>query len=480
MNPHTSEFDILLTYPAEKLQTFDSMIPMGIASVAGNLEANGYRVKIIDFNYYKGDFRRDLRRWNPKLLGIGGTTPTRRGSFLTARLAKEILPNLPVAYGGPHASFTANDTLTNVPEIDFVLKGEGEHSFLALADSLTGRRPIETKNIAGLCFREGPQVIENRPIRIDDLDALPMPARHLFGPNYHLSIDFFNYEADFLMTSRGCPAACAFCAASRMFPGGVRCRSAENIAVEIEAILSQRPVKALKLFDSTFTSSRAHVESFCNMIRRFDLKWECEARADTLDRDLLAIMKDAGCVYINIGLETANASIMRSIAKNVSVAQVDSCLKWCRGLDIKTKLFMIFGHLGQTFEQCIEDVRFIRSRKHLVDFYATTIGMRIFPGTQVERRAKARGLMPADFSWVKYKPPLRNWVLMEAGDVFILEQPGLGILQLARIIPMLGAQRTIASGGYIFKMVLKNAVLLLMGLSARFRYMRHKLARAWE
>jgi anaerobic magnesium-protoporphyrin IX monomethyl ester cyclase len=142
--------DVLLTYPSDPVRLFDSMVPLGLASIAAVLEANSYKVKVIDFNHYKGDYRKDLRAWQPKIVGIGGTTATRRGSFLTARLTKEVLPSVPVVYGGPHASFTARDTLTHVLEIDYVVKGEGEYPFLALCDHFAGHQPIELGAIKGL------------------------------------------------------------------------------------------------------------------------------------------------------------------------------------------------------------------------------------------------------------------------------------------------------------------------------------------
>ncbi|MDO5576176.1 MAG: cobalamin-dependent protein [Fibrobacter sp.] len=110
--------DVLLTYPAEKFNIFEYMIPLGLASLGSVLEKNGYSVKIIDFARYRGDFQRDLSKLRPSVVGIGGTTATRKGSFLTARLVKKIFPDIPVVYGGNHASFAAEDTLRHVPYID--------------------------------------------------------------------------------------------------------------------------------------------------------------------------------------------------------------------------------------------------------------------------------------------------------------------------------------------------------------------------
>jgi len=293
-------FDVLLTYPKEKVNAFYNMIPSGLATIAGLLEQNNFTVKILDFNFYKGDFRRDLLKWHPKIIGIGGTTATRKGSFLTARLTKKVLPDVPVVYGGVHATFTAEDTLNNVSEIDYIVSGEGEFTFLSLCQAMVGKNSTSISNLPGLSYRNAIGFVHNKPARIDNLNTLPLPARHLFDNKYGLKLDFYGMEADFLMTSRGCPNACNFCAASRMFPGGVRCRSAKHIQNEVEYILSHNNLRALKLFDSTFTSSREHVLDFCKMIKPYKLLWECEVRADTVDYELLRIMKNSGCCYIDV------------------------------------------------------------------------------------------------------------------------------------------------------------------------------------
>jgi radical SAM superfamily enzyme YgiQ (UPF0313 family) len=471
------EIDILLTYPSDPVRLFDSLIPLGIASIAAVLEVHDYNVKVLDLNHYHGDFRRDLKRWNPKIVGIGGTTATRKESFLTARLTKETLPSVPVVFGGVHATFAATDTLTHMPEIDFIVKGEGEYSFLNLCDQLIKNPGAAISTLAGVCYRSGNGIVENPPQRIENLDGLPLPARHLFNGRYDLTLDFFKLSAEFIMTSRGCPACCTFCSASRMFPGGVRYRSMEHIKQELDEILRKKHVPALKLFDSTFTSSPKHVAAFCDLIRPYDLSWECEVRADTVDHSMLHRMKQAGCVYINVGLETASRHLLARTAKNISTEQVEACLAWCHEIGIKTKLFMIFGHPGQTFGECMADISYIKEHKKMIDFFATTVGMRVYPGTALEASLKKNNLIPGDFSWARYKAPLKNWLLFEPGDVLILDQPGLNFFALLVVIILLAKQMTLTSGPYILKMLALNTRVYGYRLFLSALHLRHRITR---
>ena len=474
----TSEkFDILLTYPKENINAFYYMIPLGIASIAAVLEKNNFSVKVIDFNFYHHDFRRDLKKWNPTIIGIGGTTGTRFGSFKTAKICKEILPDVPVVYGGPHATFTAEDTLRNIKEIDFIVKSEGEFPFLSLSEMYVRNIKIKLKDIVGISYRNKEEIIHNPIQRIKNLDSLPLPARHLFKGKYKIKLDYLGLEADFLITSRGCPFSCDFCSAAKMFPGGIRFRSMQHIQKEIDFILSQKKIKAIKIFDSTFTASRKHVIDFCKMIKPYDLLWECEVRADTVDFELLKTMKNAGCSYIDIGLETTDRKILDSINKSISIKQVESIIDWCREIDIKIKVFFTFGHLGQTYLSCLNDVSYIRKNKDKIDFFATTVGMRIYPGTSLEEKARNAGLIPQNFSWVKFKAPIWKFLIFEFENQLILNQKQLNYRRLFFIVLKLISNGTVGSIGFIRELLLLNCYKLLMQFLVKFKYSFHVIRR---
>ena len=461
-------YDVLLTYPKERVVIFEDMIPHGLASIAAMLESEGMSVRIVDFTNYRGDFRKDLHRWQPSIVGIGGTTATRTGSFAIARTVKAELPEIPTVYGGTHATFTAEDTLNSIPQIDYVIRGEGEFSFSKFCTLIGSGESPESAKIDGLSWRLNEKIIHNRAVRIDDLDSLPLPARHLFDPEqYHQVLDFTDKDADFLITSRGCPATCNFCSASRMFPGGPRCRSTGHIQGEIESILSRKRVGGLKLFDSTFTVSHEHVINFCQMIRSYRLIWECEIRVDLVDRDLLSCMKDAGCYFVNLGLETTNTDLLSTLNKGITVKQAEQVLDWCQELGIKAKVFFSFGHMGQTFHNCLEDAAYLRRNRKRIDFIALNIGMRVYPGTALEKSARDEGKMTSDFSWASYKPTRLNYLLLEPGNTMILSQRQLGYGRLFLLLIIMVFQRTITPGSYLRKLMKLNVRRILARLQKR-------------
>ncbi len=454
MNPEVkSKIDVLLAYPAETAMLHSSMIPLGIASIAAVLENNGFRVEVIDFNYYKGSFHHDLLTWLPGIVGIGGTTPTRKGSFDIARNVKRFLPHVPVVYGGVHATFAAKDTLMNVPEIDYILKGEGEFTFLDLSRKFVREDKITIETIPGLCYRSDNVIIENKPERIKDLSVLPLPARHLFDNDYRIKLDFSNVDAEMIITARGCPITCTFCSASRMFPGGVTLQPVNSIKKEIDYLLKQKDIKGLKIFNSTFTADREHVMQFCSMIKPYGLQWECEIRVDSVDYELLKTMKDAGCYYVDVGMETTNEVLLSRLNKRITVQQAEQVLEWCKKLDIKTKVFFIFGLLDETFEECLNDVKWLKKNRENIAFFANTFGLRIYPGTILEKQIRDKELIPEDFSWAKFKPPIKNLLLFESQDTIVLFQKQLSLMKIIIIGLLLYFQRTNLNPKSIMKLV---------------------------
>ena len=469
--------DVLLTYPKDGLRLFQSMIPIGLVSIGSVLKQAGYRVCIIDFNHYTNDFARHLEQLRPAIVGIGGTTPSRSGSFLTARLTRKVLPDALIVYGGVHASFTAAEVLDAVPSIDVVLKGEGERSFLDLCNAVIRKKGPVPDDLPGLCLRTERGVTESKPERINDLGLLPIPDRDLLGDNYGLEMEFIGGQGDFIMTSRGCPAACNFCSASRMFPGGVRLRPMDSVMNEIEYLRKRKNLSGIKLFDSTFTANRDHVEQFCRHVREFKLPWECEIRADTVDESLLRLMKESGCYYINIGMETTDMVHLKHIAKGISPSQVLDTLSICSRLAIRSKVFFTFGHIGQTFDECLKDIDFISSNRHRIDFFAVTVGMRIYPGTRLEKECRDKNLLGKQFSWVKKSKRFANLLVFEPGDVPLLFQKQLGPIRLFTVLIVLLSRRLVCTERFLVRMLIENGKGIGRYLRLQMIYLSHRLER---
>ena len=178
-------------------------------------------------------------------------------------------------------------------------------------------------------------------------------------------------------------------------------------------------------------------------------------------------------------METTHERLLKQIGKNIRVRQVESVLAWCRDLDINTKVFFTFGHLDETYSECVQDIDYIREKKDYIDFYATTVGIRVYPGTTLEKQMQKKSLMPKNFSWARYRSPLKNFLLMETSDVMLLEQKKLTFFKLSTLILRLCTQGTVLSANYIWKMLRNNMAALTESALTILRHTLHRVERVF-
>lgn len=413
------------------------MLPLGLAWIASYLEKFGYSARIIDLNVEDVDVRSLIVKERPLVVGISGTTESRFESFRIARIVKEVDPAIWTVYGGPHASFTARDVLVNIPAIDVVAIGEGERTMLELVRTVECKHP-DFSGVLGIAYRRDDKIYQTplRP-RILDLDVLPLPARHLLDmERYDLRMSFLDTKGDQIITARGCPFSCSFCSASALWGKSYTMRSSENVIGEIKSVADRYGVKGLKFFDSTFTVNKMHVLSICQGFEREGLNrmpWECEIRADTVDRQLLAAMRNAGCYYIKIGLESASERVLKRINKRITVDHVERTLNLANELGLRTFVFFTWGHPGETVEDMNKTLELSRKWRGRISAIGGPTPVKIYPGTAVEKYAKKIGCLPKGFSWSKQFCCETNKEFGISPNVPMLTQKGLGYTEFRKM-----------------------------------------------
>ena len=321
---------IALIFPPNIYQTKQSMPPLGIAWLAAVLRENGFRdVFLIDSmaeKYTNEQILDLLKKEGPDIIGISFGTQIRFSAFELARLIKSNFPQIPLVAGGPHPTLTAQDTLENIPEIDIVCRGEGEVSFLNLVKAFDKRDDFI--NVRGISFRDQRGNVVHNPDEapIWDLDKLPLPARDLLPVEKHKQTTFLSkIRATSIMSSRGCPYRCSYCSTSRQWGRMIRHRSAKNVVDEIEFVLKTYSfLGGIRFFDDVFTMQKDRVIEICREIlrRKLNFVWECEARANTIDQELVGEMRRAGCEFIDLGIESGSDRILRNIHKNITSNQM--------------------------------------------------------------------------------------------------------------------------------------------------------------
>ncbi len=402
----------------------ESALPsLGLGYLASYLEQHGIACEIVDAHAMRwrlSDLSHHLAESAPDLVGVTFTTENRFESFEAIRTARAVLPESLLIAGGPHVSAAAEDTLAHVPELDMVVRGEGEATLLDIVRHLQNGRPFD--EIKGISRRVGSQIEHNAPRpHIQDLDTLPFPARHLMPmERYQFAADVpgvGKLRAQNIMASRGCPFNCSFCASPNMWGRKFRARTTENVMAEIDELVMIYGAQALWIFDDTFTVDKKRTAAICEEIARKypSLRWFCEIRVDTVDRELLGLMKRAGCFCVAFGVESGSQRIIdHSIGKQIKLEEVAQVRSWCKELDLLYNPFMILSHPDETDDDARKSMDLIRQCK--ADGASVSLAiMHIYPGTRIETIAYEKGILPRDFSWAR-KSDLRRVQMLPAAQ----------------------------------------------------------------
>ncbi len=411
--------NILLVHPSSSfvLRNFSEIslpeIPINLASIAAILERDGHIVRIIDLNVVesKGEIIERFKEVPFDIIGFTATTPVITSCYRTIRLFKRMLPAAKIVIGGWHASALPEKTLTECPEIDYVVKGEGEITMSELVRAIQQGKSLV--GIEGLIFRDASGNITSngdRPL-IKNLDELPFPSRHLLPMDAYRRIGFTTVGGYFkkdlyitsIVTSRGCTGKCTFCADSAIYHHTCRFRSPENVVAEIKEAVEKYNVRIFFIIDANFMLSPKRVARICELIieERLHIMWACAARVDAVDEDLLRLMKRAGCIRISYGVESGSPRVLRLMEKHVSIRQIREAVSITKRVGIPVYIYFVYGMPGET----IQDV--YMSRQLLLELkpdYMTQSIATPFPGSELYNHAATHGWLDGK-AWSRYNYP---------------------------------------------------------------------------
>ena len=370
--------------------------PLGLAAIAATArQLPGCEVKVVDA-YGLGigieEYTEILREENPQVIGITAYTATWQQALHAAKVAKQELPDTTIVMGGPHP--------TNLPEevaardcVDFVIRGEGEHAFLSLLKQLQKTKP-DFSSVEGLCYQTDDRIhLSDNVGYVDDLDALPPVNRHELPMHiYRPAAGAYKRQpVTSMITSRGCPFKCTFCSKA-IFGSSVRFRSVENVMEELEGLISDFGIKEIYFADDCFTLNRKRATRICEEIihRKLDLTWSCSTRANLVDRELLQLMKSAGCISIGFGVETGNPEMAITIKKGITLEDAKTAVTLAREVGMDTRTSYIFGLPFETNKNMYQTLR--ASMALDSDFVIFNLAVPL-PGTELYRVAKENNLL---------------------------------------------------------------------------------------
>ena len=358
--------------------------PLGMGYVSAYLKSRGHETKIVDglnLNLNNDQIVQECINFGAKLVGIYVLS----AFFLDAiKLINELHnKSIMVVLGGTQPTFMPKYTMDKT-NADFLVMGEAETTMADLLDALENDKSCET--IPGLITKKNFNPIE-RPFT-DNLDLFPFPDWDQIDPRKYKKAPHGGFIKSFpyapIVSTRGCPYRCTFCASPKLSKRKIRFRSPENVVSEIKLLKEKFGIKEFHFEDDNLTLRREHAKKICELLIEQNIKinWACPngIRADKLDDELAALMKKAGCYYVAFGIESGNQDILDKVKKDISLEKIEQGVRIANKAGIMSQGFFIFGLPGET-EQTINNT--IQFAKRIPLTRAQFLLLDVMPGTEL-------------------------------------------------------------------------------------------------
>jgi radical SAM superfamily enzyme YgiQ (UPF0313 family) len=419
-NKEDQFIDVLLicpNYHSKFLITDAIVYPINLAMLAAYLRERNITVKIIDgraFNYRLNDYKKDIVRYNPKIVGITVVTSFVNQAVDIAKEIKNISKDIFVVVGGAHISALPEETLKNYEYFDIAVVGEGEQTLYELTEKII-KKDYHFSDIDGIYYRENGniQFTKTRAL-FKDLDSLPYPAFDLLSLEKYRPTFQWIKKKPFLMiiASRGCPYNCVFCSSKSNFGRTVRYRSPESIIDEIVLYKKKYGIKQIIFYDDTLVINKNRIHKLCDLMieRKLDIVWGCFSSVNAMDRELAEKMKKAGCFTIFFGIESGSEYMLKKMNKGYqSVYQAQQVVKDVREVGLQPVGSFIIGVPGETEETIKITIDYALK---LPLSYAAMVPCVPFPGSQVYEYAKKNKIIPETITdWTQFEAYREPFVL---------------------------------------------------------------------
>jgi radical SAM superfamily enzyme YgiQ (UPF0313 family) len=397
---------ILLAYKCHdlgKMEFYSRFTPLGLGSICAVLRQQGYDARLANMSEWSWTrAARFLEAERPDVFGVSAFTFNRHEAMRLAGLARRANPAALIVAGGPHATHLPHHLLRRYPAIDAVARGEGETTMLDLVRAFEAARSDRAAllralaSIPGITCRAPTGEPIDGPERqvIMDLDSLAHPAADPAVVGIDPTAQF-----EFVITSRGCPAACTFCSSPDFWGRALRFRSPQNMIEEIRLLRERHGVVYVSVRDDTFTVSRKRVIDFCRGLieARIDLLWDCQSRVNAVDEERLAWMRRAGCTHVQYGVESGSPRMLERLNKGITIDQIRAAARATRRVGLGLSIYLITGIDSETDEDLASTLRLIEEiRPH----DGLVSPLTVYPGTAQYEEAKRKFGLTDDF-WIE-------------------------------------------------------------------------------
>ena len=377
--------------------------PLGLLYISGFLSKNGIANEVLDTTFMSREtFKAHVLGAKPRIISFYVNLMTRPVileliAWIRTQTQAPELQKAQIIIGGPEGRFHAENFLKNGANV--VVVGEGEETMLELAQTLGAPMNPFLNQVKSIIFINGHGEVtatEERP-QIRDVDSL-IPDRNAIDLSPYIKVWKERHGRSMLNINsmRGCPFTCRWCSRA-VYGQSYRRRSPECVVAEMQAIQQQYLPDALWFVDDVFTISQKWMEAFADEILAvgLDLPYECISRADRLNDEVIALLKQSGCFRLWIGAESGSQKILNAMDRKVTAVETRLMIYKARAAGIETGTFIMLGYPGETIEDIEETV------EHLVacdpEYFTLTIA---YPITGTELHNEVQAIMTDELDWL--------------------------------------------------------------------------------
>jgi len=392
--------DCLLVFPPIRLTDRPRNLPTGLAIVAGALRNAHFSVAVMDINGNRWPWDEVVRRLaeiDAAVIGIGGLITVYGYAKKLIRHIRRTKPKTKIIVGGSVAA-SIPELFLEHNDVDAIVLGEGELTTVELVRALIDGREISAIN--GIAFRADGETVFTPPrAMLEDLDTVPMPAWDLLPMDVYLANPIVGIGRDVdIISSRGCPFGCTYC--YRIFGRKYRFFSADRVMAEIRQLHDRYNVDFVSFQDDCFILDHPRVYRLCDLLDSsgLGLKWSCTGRVNSVNADILARMRRAGCVSVSFGIESGSQRILDSLHKGATVEMALAAVKMVRRSGMRCPTSFMIGAPEESEETLRETVEFCRQANINL---ASMMFVTPYPGTELYGAALQRGLIKDEEAFVE-------------------------------------------------------------------------------